>query len=122
MEQIKTILFVYQQIFDFPGYNQEKNVFISKNFLNSVLNLLHSAVVLHHLHITGKIIGYSHDFCNLKVIENKKTISVFAHNPFRFDFFFVLKGLRLGVWRTKNLNMGGGGIKDFNYANVSDQV
>ena len=82
MEQIKTILFVYQQIFDFPGYNQEINVFISKKFLNSVLNLLHSEVVLHHLHITGKIIGYSHDFCNLKVIENKKNNLGFCTQSF----------------------------------------
>ena len=26
---------------------------------------------LHHSHITGKIIGYAHDFCNTKVTEKR---------------------------------------------------
>ena len=120
--QIKTRSFVYQNIFEFPGYNQQINVFYSKNFLDSVLSLLYSDVVLHQSHATGKIIGYVHNVRNQKVREYKRTISIFAHNLFRLDFFFVLKGLRLSVWRTKNLNMGERAIRDFNYANSSDQV
>ena len=78
--------------------------------------------VIHHSHITGKIIGNAHNFCNQKIRENKNTISIFAHNLFSYDFFFVMKGLRLSVWRTKNLSIGGKGINDINYANISDQV
>ena len=44
-------------------------------------------IYLHHYHITGKIRGYAHSFCNLKVRENNKFFSLFAHNLFRFGFF-----------------------------------
>ena len=33
-----------------------------------------------------------------------------------------MKGLRLCVWRTKNLNIGGRGINNLNYANIADQI
>ena len=71
--------------------------------------------------MTGKIIGYAHSFCNQKVRENKNIISVIAHNLLRFDFF-VMKGLRLCVWRTKKLNIGGKGINNINYASIADQI
>ena len=102
---------VYREIFDFPGYDREVNCFVSKNFLDVVLNLMFSEIVVHHSHVSGNIIGYAHNFCNQKIKENyKQTISVFAHNLFRFDFFFVLKGLRMSAWKTKELQMGGKGI------------
>ena len=56
-EQFQTILFVYQHLFDFPGNNNEVKVFVSKIFFNSILNILYSDCVLHHSHVTGKIIG-----------------------------------------------------------------
>ena len=43
---------------------------------------------IHHSHISGKIIKYAHSFCNAKVRENKYKITVVAHNPLRFDFFY----------------------------------
>ena len=93
-----------------------------RHFFDSILNILYGDYVIHHSHITSKIIGYQHNFCNQKVRENKNAISVIAHNLFRFDFFLVMKGLRLCVWRTKNLNIGGKSINDINYVNISDQV
>ena len=70
----------------------------------------------------GKIVGYAQDFCNKKLKENQNTIPVLAHNLFRFDFSFVVKGLRLCVWRTKNLNIGGRNLTDVQYANIGNQV
>ena len=120
---MKTLLFVYSKIFEFAGYDREINVFVSKNFVNSVLKLLFSETNIHHSHVSGNIIGYVRNFCNQKVKENyKQTISVFAHNLLRFDFFFVFKGLRMSVWKTKDLNMGGKGIRNLSYANIGDQV
>ena len=78
---------------------------------------------VHHSHVSGNIHGYVHDFCNKKVKElHNLPISVFAHNLFRFDFFFVLKGLRLSVWRAKDLNMGGKSIRNMICANIVDQA
>ena len=61
--------------------------------LKSILENKKYAVV-HHSHVTGKIVGFAHEFCNQKVKENYYTIPVLAHNQFRFDFFLLLKGLR----------------------------
>ena len=57
LEQLKIISFVYQQIFDFPGRDEEIKAFDSKKFFDSVLNILYGDYVLHHSHIRGKIIG-----------------------------------------------------------------
>ena len=76
--------------------------------------------VLHHSHITGEIVGYAHSFCNRKVRENKDYIGVIAHNLFGFDFFFFLKGIRLSVWKTTNLAIGGSNLTNINYANIGD--
>ena len=87
------------------------------------MNLLFSEIWVHHSHISGNIHGYAHDFCNRKVKElHNQPISVIAHNLFRFDFFFILKGLRLSVWRTKDLNMSGKSIRNMSYASIADQV
>ena len=77
---------------------------------------------LHHSHISGEIIEYAHSFCNAKVGENKYKITVITHNLFRLNFFFLLKGLRAGVWRTRDLNIGGKNPTDINFANIGSQV
>ena len=77
---------------------------------------------LHHSHITGEIEGYVHVFCNRKVRENKNNISVIAHNLFGSDFFFFLKSIRLSVWKTRNLWIGGSDLTYINYTNIGKQV
>ena len=77
---------------------------------------------IHHSHIAGEIIRYAHSHCNYKVKENKTKISVVAHNLFRFGFFFLLKGLRAGVWRTRDISIGGKKPTNINFANMGNQV
>ena len=77
---------------------------------------------INHSHVTGEIKGYVHSFCYEKTRENHFTVSVIAHNLFRFDFFFLLKGLRSGVWRTRDITIGGKNPTDINFANVGNQV
>ena len=78
---MKILLFVYREIFEFPGYNEDVKVSVSKNVLESVLNLMFIDIVIHHSHISGNVIGYVHNFCNQNVKEiYKQTISVLAHN------------------------------------------
>ena len=45
-----------------------------------------------------------------------------AHNLFRFDFFFLLKGLRSGVWRTRDITIGGKNPPNINFASIGNQV
>ena len=81
-----------------------------------------NTIQIHHPHITGKIIGYAHSFCNAKVRENYHKVTVIAHNLFRFDFFFLLKGLRAGVWRTRDLTIGGKNPTDINFTSIGNQI
>ena len=43
---------------------------------------------LHHSHVTSKILGYTHDFCNTKVVDKTEPdIPVITHNIFGFDLY-----------------------------------
>ena len=75
---------------------------------------------IHHSHISGEIIGYAHSYCNYKVRENKTKISVVVHNLFKFDFFFLLKGLRAGVWKRRDVSTGGKNPTNINFANIGN--
>ena len=78
--------------------------------------------VIHHSHITSETIGYAHRFYNRRVRGNRSNICVIAHNLFRFDFFLLLIGIRLSVWKTTNLSNNGSNLTNINFANISEQV
>ena len=63
-----------------------------------------------------------YSFCNEKVRENYYNIPVVAHNLFRFDFFFLMKGMRASVWETRDIVIGGKNPTDINFASVDNQV
>ena len=44
------------------------------------------------------------------------------NNLFRFDLFFLIKGLRTGVWRTRDIVIGGKNSTDINFASIGNQV
>ena len=84
--------------------------------------MLNNAVQLHHSHVTGKITSYSHSYCNQKIRENHFKMPVVTHNLFRFELFFLLKGLRAGVWRRKDIKIGGKNAADVNFASIRNQI
>ena len=87
---------------------QSKGISLSEKFIENIKGILNNKTHIHHLHISGKILGYSHSYCNLKVRENKKTNqSHIAHKHFHFDFVFFLKAIRAGSWRTRDIGIGG---------------
>ena len=91
----KTIAFLYGHSICFIPTDKVKGEFpISSKFLSNMIGIVKNQRVIHHSHVTGKINGYAHNFCNLKSKENYYAIPVFAHNQFRFDLFLFLKGLR----------------------------
>ena len=105
-----------------PKNEQIEGLPVSANFFKNVVNVLYDKNELHHSHIAGEIIGYANGFCNRKVRENKNNISVIAHNLFGFDFFFFLKGIRLSVWKTNDVSIGGSNLTNINYANIGEQI
>ena len=110
--------FVYQRIMHFPKTNFEIKTVTTSNLFEFVHKIIKVKINLHHSHITGKIIGYVHDFCNLQVRENKDVIPRIAHNFFNFDMIFLLRTVRLSVWRTKDIHIGGKNLTDLNYASI----
>ena len=78
---------------------------------------------MHHLHIAGEILGYSHNFCNTAVIEKTRPeIPFVAHNFFGFDIFFFLKTYIATAWCSKKLNIGGTNITHVNYGIINDEI
>ena len=45
-----------------------------------------------------------------------------CYQRFTRCFFFVLKGIRLSIWRTKQLNVGGTNLTKVQYPNIVNQV
>ena len=52
----------------------------------------------------------------------RNQFSCIAHNFFEFDMFFLFKGIQLLVWGTKDLNIGGSGRTNINFASLGSQV
>ena len=92
----KTIAFLYNHSINFLPTDKIKGDFpISEKFLSNMIAIVRNQRFIHHSHVTGKILGYAHNFCNQKCKENYYTIPIMAHNQLRFDFSFFKKALDL---------------------------
>ena len=118
----KIISFIYSSLIKFVETDKVKGIPMSKNFIENLKGIMRNKAYIHHSHISEKIIGYTHSNCSYKVRENRVQISVVAHNLFRFDFFFLLKGLTADVWRTRDISIGGKNPTNINFANIGNQV
>ena len=94
----------------------------SKNFLYNLSGIASNKPVVHHSHVSGKIVGFVHEFCHLKVRENYYTIPVIAHNQFRFNFFFIMMSIRPTVWETTEIKIGTKNASNVNFAAIGNQV
>ena len=56
---------------DFPKCDLVFEIITTKGFFESVYRIVNVKIDLHHSHVTGKIYGYAHDFCNWKGRENQ---------------------------------------------------
>ena len=111
---------VYDKVMKFPFSQFECETVTSAKFFISVHRIINGKTHLHHSHVTGEVKGYVHDFCNWTVRENNDVVPCIAHNFFKFDMFFLLKGIRLSVWRTDDINIGGNNMVDINYAQIDN--
>ena len=110
---ISNYVFVYDAMIDFPESNFMCDTITTANFFRNVHRLIK---------VTGDILGYTHDFCNWTVHENKLEIAMITHNLFGFDMFFLIKGYRTTAWGTKDLNIGGTNLTHINYGNIGGEV
>ena len=119
---LKVYAFVYDTMIDFPASNFLYDIITITNFFRNAHRLIKVKIHLHHSHITGKILGYSHDFCNWTVRKNKSATAAIAHDLFGFDMFFFIKGYRATAWGTKDLNIEGTNLTHINYGNIVGEV
>ena len=77
-------------LIDFLQSNFMYGTITTNNLFRNKHRLIKVKVHLHHSHITGKILGYTHDFCYWNVHENKSEIAMIAHDLFGFDMFFFI--------------------------------
>ena len=62
------IAYLYNHSINFLPTEKIKSDFLmSENFLSNMYAFLKNQRVIHHSHVTGKIISYAHNFCNLNV-------------------------------------------------------
>ena len=122
----KVLAFLYRQSINFLPTDKISSsvgcLIVSEKFLINLFYIYTDRHVVHHSHVTGKIIGHAHEYCNFQIRENYYTIPVIAHNQFRFDFLLFLKGLRPSVWETTDINIGGKNPTSINFAIIQNQV
>ena len=80
---------------DFPHGRFDYETLTKLNFFVSAHRIISVKIHLHHSHVTGKIIGYAHDFSNMKVRENQNQFSWIELNFIGFDMFFLIKSFSL---------------------------
>ena len=118
--------FVYQRLMDFLTAGSrfaEIETLTTLDLLEYIHRAINAKIDLHRSHVSGKIHGYAHNFCIMKRRENSQMqFSCIAHNFFGFDMFFLLKGIRLSLWQTQDLNITGSGLSNINFASLSSRV
>ena len=105
---------------DFPLGKFDYETLTTNDLFIYVHKIISVKIHLHYSHVTGKILGYNHNFCNEKVRENKDIFSCIANNFFGFDVYFLLKGIRVSVWDTKDINIGGSGFTTINFGSIGE--
>ena len=120
---MKVYAYVYDELLILPTSDIQYDTIIINSFFIHVHRLIKGKVHLHHSHITGEIIGYSHDFCNTTVIEKSNAeIPFIAHNFFGFDLFYFMKTYIASAWCSKEVNIGGTNLTHANYGNISNEI
>ena len=105
-----------------PNLKSGNYVLTTKSFFENAHRVINVKIHLHHSHVRCEILGYAHDFCNLKVRENQTSFTCIVRNFFKFDMIFLLKGVRISVWNTKDINIHGNGLTHINFSNFGTQV
>ena len=120
---LKVYAFVYDKIIFLPLSDIEYDTVKTDKFFIHVHRLIKGKVHLHHSHMTGKILGYSHDFCNTSVIEKTRSeIPFVAHNFFGFDVFYFLKMYIALAWCSNKLNIGSTNLTHVIYGIINNEI
>ena len=120
---LKIYAFVYDELVYFPKSDIQYETFTTKNFFIHVHRLIKMKVHFHQTHITGKIIGHSHGFCNTTVVEKTSPdIPVIVHNLFGLNLYYFIKGYIAPAYCSKSLNVAGNNLTHINFSNIAGEI
>ena len=119
---LKRHAFVYNQLINFPVSNIAFEKITAIILFENVNRIIKIKIHAHHSHVTGEILGYVHYFCHWRLCENKTEFVCFADNFFSFDMCFLIQGFRASAWNTKDFNIGGTGLKNISFTNISSKT
>ena len=123
----KAFALMHSRYIDFPISVHDVKKYASSSFFSDIAAVfLDSYKGIHYSHVTRKIHGYAHNFCNQKVRELTKNsaqyFSCIFHNGFRFDMTFLTKDLWLSLWQTKDVTLLGSGLTSLKAYNIGRHI
>ena len=120
---VKKHLRWYFRYIDFP---EDCKKYTSLNFFRDIAVIFFDSYkVIHHSHITRKIHGYAHSFCNKKTreMEDKgQYFSCICHNGFKFDMAFLTKDQWLSLWQIKGVSLLGSGLANLKSYTIGKHI
>ena len=117
--------YVYDNLINFPRSDIDYETITTNKFFINIHRLIKVKFHLHHLHITGKIQGYAHDFCNTAVIEKTMPDIPFTVHSYLVLTCIILLRLTLhmlGVLNLDVLNIGGTNFIQVNFGNIAGEI
>ena len=91
----------------------------TNKFFVNVHRMIKVKVHLNNSHVTREILGYTHNFCNLRVRENKIEIPMIAHTLFGFDLYYFIKGYVVSAWCSKEIKIGDSNLTHIHFSNIN---
>ena len=128
-----TLLNLRNTVVFYKFYDSENALMISwvidyeitttNNFFVNVHQWIRGEFYFHHSHITGRIYGYAHDFCNTTQLERSiAEIPFIALNFLGFDLFYYLKAYIAPAWCSKAVDIGGLNLTHTNFGNITGEI
>ena len=87
---LKIYAYVYDQLVYFPRSDIDYETITTNKFFINVHRLIRGKFHLHHSHITGRIYGYAHDFCNTTQMERSTAEFLLSHIMFLVLIYFII--------------------------------
>ena len=120
---LKIYAYVFDELINFPRSDINYETITTNKFFINVHPLIKVKFHLHHSHITEKIYGYAHDFCNTAVIEKTTpNIPFLAYNLFGFDLYYFIRAYIASAWCSKSLDIGGTNLTQVNFGNIAGEI
>ena len=118
---LQNYAFVYNILMDFRACIFIFQAFTTQDFFENVYRLINFKLYTHHSHVTGKIIPYVHNFCNMKVKTKQIGFSCVAYNYLNFDFYFMLRGYRV-LCCGEDISISGSNLSNANFLSIGQAM